>query len=72
MELLQSDEDRMLRAELSLQEALLNGQLQPGEENRKGRGSDPGRKYSVRSENKFPPRFVPSTIAFCASVRGEL
>jgi hypothetical protein len=31
MELLQSDEDRVLRAELSLQEVLLNGHLQPGE-----------------------------------------
>jgi hypothetical protein len=36
MELLQLDEDRMLRAEPSLQEALLNGKLQPEEENRKG------------------------------------
>jgi hypothetical protein len=31
MELLQLDEDRMLRAELSLQEVLLSGHLQPGE-----------------------------------------
>ena len=31
MELLQLDEDRMLRVELSLQEVLLNGHLQPGE-----------------------------------------
>jgi hypothetical protein len=35
MELLQLDEDRMLRAEPSHQEALLNGKLQPEEENRK-------------------------------------
>jgi hypothetical protein len=31
MELLQLDEDRMLRVELSLQEVLLSGHLQPGE-----------------------------------------
>jgi len=31
MELLQLDEKRMLRVELSLQEVLLNGHLQPGE-----------------------------------------
>ena len=31
MELLQLDDERMLRVELSLQEVLLNGHLQPGE-----------------------------------------
>jgi len=36
MELLQLDEDRMLRAEPSLQETLLNRKLQSEEENRKG------------------------------------
>jgi hypothetical protein len=36
MELHQLDEDRMLRMEPSLQEALLNGKLQSEEENRKG------------------------------------